>query len=297
MADTKVSALTQVTTLEGEDQVYLVETDAGPGSAKATISQIRNLITPRGYIFGLRLVNDAGDTTNDIEVQPGEAMAESHDEVMTLAAVTTKQIDAAWTVGDNQGGMNTGSVANDTWYEVHLIKRVDTGVVDVMFTTTANRATLPANYTKQRRIGWVRRGTATNLQFVQVEDYFTLVTAINDGATIAVTTTETLQTLTVPPSTIARFRAAIVVNTTTVGNSGVLFCDPIETSTPDDLTGLLSLGNLDAAAAAGAQAGHFEVRVDASSQITYDSEATTGSPTFDISTYGWIDHRRRLDAV
>jgi hypothetical protein len=89
-----------------------------------------------------------------------------------------------------------------------------------------------------------------------------------------------------------------VVNTTTVGNSGVLFYDPAEGSpAPDDLAGTLSLGNLDAAAAAGAQAGHFEIRVNGSSQIRYDSEATTGSPTFDISTYGWIDRRRRLDAV
>lgn len=250
----------------------------------------------KGYIWDLTMSN-ALDATNDITVAAGEATDETGLEIMVLGSAITKQIDAAWAVGTNAGGMNTGSVANNTWYEVHLIKRSDTGVVDVMFTTTANRATLPASYTHQRRIGWVRRATDTNLAFTQVEDYFTLTTAINDAATIAVTTSETTQTLTVPPNTIARFRAAIVVNTTTVGNSGVLFAEVVETSTPDDLTGLLSLGNLDAAAAAGAIAGHFELRVNSSSQITYDSEATTGSPTFDISTFGWIDHRRRLAAI
>jgi hypothetical protein len=291
MADTKVSALTQVATLEGEDQVYLVETDAGPGSAKATIDQIRNLITPRGYIFGLKLSNNGTDAANDLDIDVGEAMAESHDQVMTLAGAITKQIDATWAVGTNQGGMNTGSVANDTWYEVHLIKRLDTGVVDVMFTTTANRATLPANYTKQRRIGWVRRGTATILAFTQVEDHFTLTNSINE-VTAPNTTAQTV-TLTVPPNTIALFRAGTTGTTSGTAGSAV-FHEIVEaTAAPDAAVGMASIGYADAAVHAG---GHFALRVNASSQFRHDSTTTTGV-TLDTSTYGWIDHRRRLDAV
>lgn len=292
MADTKISALTVITALAGGDKFAVADVSGAPDSRAATIDQLRNIVTPRGYIWGLNMANDAGDTTNDIEVQPGEAMAESHDEVMTLAAVITKQIDAAWAVGDNQGGMNTGAVANDTWYEVHLIKRVDTGVVDVMFTTTANRATLPANYTKQRRIGWVRRGTATNLQFTQVEDYFTLTNSIND-ITAPVTTAATVA-LTVPPNTIALFRAANTTTATTNATGTVVFNETVEAEqAPDHAVGHGSLGVADVI---GTDAGHFALRVNASSQIRHDA-VTTAAHTMDVSTYGWIDRRRRLAAI
>src|SRR5262245_35023414 len=137
MANLKISELTAVTTPAVTDSLPVVQSGA---TKKETIAQIRNLITPRGYIWGLKLSNNGTDALNDIDIAAGEAMAESHDEVMTLSGTITKQLDVAWAVGNNQGGLNTGSEAASTWYEVHLIKRTDTGVVDVMFTTTANRA-------------------------------------------------------------------------------------------------------------------------------------------------------------
>ena len=172
MADTKITALTANTTPLTTDLLALVDDPAGtPLSQKITIADILALkIFPRGHLWGLTMTNDAGDATNDIAVAVGEAADENGSGDMVLGSSIIKQIDASWAVGTNQGGMNTGAVANDTWYEVHLIKRVDTGVVDVMFTTTANRATLPTNYTLQRRIGWVRRGTDTNLAFTQIDD-------------------------------------------------------------------------------------------------------------------------------
>jgi hypothetical protein len=243
----------------------------------------------KGHIYGLTMSN-AADTTNDIQVATGEAADESGQIVMVLASAIVKQIDVAWAVGTNAGGMNTGSVANATWYEVHLIYRQDTGVVDVMFTTTANRGTLPTNYTHHRRIGWVRRGTATNLQFVQDGDYFTLVTAINDIA-VTKTTTATLATVTVPPNAIGRFRATVDGNTTVNANSAVVLRDPDEdSSAPALATGLGSLGYFDLATCAAA--GHFDIRVNGSSQIEHDSEVAQGN--LDVSTYGWIDRRRRL---
>lgn len=288
MANSRISDLTLATAAALANELEINEAGA---SKRINVTQLRNLIAPRGYIFGLNMANDPGDTANDIEVQPGEAMAESHDEVMTLPAIITKRLDAAWAVGDNQGGLNTGGEAANTWYEVHLIKRVDTGVVDVMFTTTGNRATLPANYTKQRRIGWIRNDGSSNiLQFVQVEDRFTLVTPINDVAA-SKTTTAAAVTLTVPPNTIARFRASCDSNATVNANAAMLFKENVETgANPVFASGVASLGYPDVATAAAG--GHFELRVSATSQITHDAEVA--QTVFDISTFGWIDHRRRL---
>jgi len=248
----------------------------------------------RGYIWGLTMSN-AADAANDITVAAGIATSESHDELITLSASITKRLDAGWAVGDNQGGLNTGAEANNTWYEVHLIKRTDTGVVDVMFTTTANRATLPANYDKQRRIGWIRNDSGgAILAFTQVDDYFTLTTPQNDVSATA-TASSTSRTITAPPSSIARMRASCLGNTSVNAANAVVFRELVETDTaPTTTNGYNSIGSGDFAVQG---ACHLDLRVNSSSQIADRAITATGSMAYDISTYGWIDHRRRLSAT
>lgn len=293
MADAKVSDFdTAVAGLAATDKLPIADASDLTHNTYVVPDTIKDWCAPKGYLWGLTLSN-AADTVNDITVAAGEAKDESHTGVMVLAAAITKQLDAAWAVGTNAGGLNTGVKANDTWYEVHLIKRVDTGVVDVMFTTTANRATLPANYTLQRRIGWIRNnGTPTILQFTQVDDHFTLTTQRNDAAFTA-TTTATAVTLTVPPNSIARFRATTTSSTAVNTTNITVFSEIVEGNVaPDDTTGIGSIGACDIA---GADGGHFELRVSATSTIEHDSDGTTY--TVDISTYGWIDHRRKMSAT
>jgi hypothetical protein len=289
VADTKISALSAATTVAAANEFAINE--AGT-SKKVTAAQIRNYTIAQGYIFGLTMSN-AADTANDITVDAGEATAEGGGAVITLAASITKQLDAAWAVGTNAGGINTGAEAVSTWYEVHLIRRPDTGVVDVMFTTTANRATLPTNYTQQRRIGWIRNDAAgAILQFTQVDDHFTLTTQVNDVSATS-TATAAAVTLTAPPSSIARFRATNQCTTSTNTTFHTVFSEIVEGNvTPAGTTGIASLGGLDLAAT---MAGHFELRVSSTSTIEHDSDGAT--TTFDISTYGWIDARRRMSAT
>jgi hypothetical protein len=186
-----------------------------------------------------------------------------------------------------------------TWYEVHLIKRVDTGVVDVMFTTTANRATLPASYTLQRRIGWVRNNSGGDLlAFTQVDDHFTLTTQVNDVATTTATAAAAVA-LTAPPSSIARFRASVAGHASNNALGVIVFSEIVEGNvTPALATGIasLSFGETATASTIVHAAGHFELRVSATSTIEHDSDLNNNS-TFDISTYGWIDHRRRMSAT
>jgi hypothetical protein len=295
MADIKFSDETKISALALDDRIPIIDMSAGPLDRHYTPEQMRDLITPRGYIFGLKIANNGTDAANDIDIAGGEAQAESHDNVMTLSGTIVKRLDAAWAVGTNQGGLNTGAEAANTWYEVHLIKRTDTGVVDVMFTTTANRTTLPTNYDKQRRIGWIRNDGSSNiLAFTQVEDHFTLVTPINDVG-VAFTTTLTAVTLTVPPNTIARVRAGGGPFTTSGVVGALRFYEAGESTSvaPSTTDGNASLGLDDSATY---NAGHYDMRVNASSQISHDS-TTVGVGALDISTYGWIDYRRRLDAV
>lgn len=290
MADAKISALSAASVVAAANEFAINE--AGT-SKKVTALQIRDYCAPQGYLWGLGLSN-AADAANDITVAAGEAKDEGNTGVMILAGAITKQLDAGWAVGTNAGGLNTGAEANSTWYEVHLIKRTDTGVVDVMFTTTANRATLPTNYTMQRRIGWIRNSAGgAILAFTQQDDYFTLTTQVNDVAA-SKTLTATAVTLTAPPSSIARFRATADMSTSVNASSVIVFSEIAEGNvTPALSTGIGSLGYWDLAT--GASAGHFELRVDSSSQIEHDCDAAVGA--FDISTYGWVDERRKISAI
>lgn len=249
---------------------------------------------PPGHIFGLTMSN-AADAANDITVATGSARSEGDTGDIVLSSTITKQLDAAWAVGNNAGGLNTGSEAVSTWYEVHLIKRVDTGVVDVMFTTTANRATLPTNYTLQRRIGWVRNDAASAiLAFTQVDDNFTLTTQIND-VSATVTTTATAVTLTAPPNSKALFRASLASVTSADRPSTIVFSEIAEGNvTPAIGTGIASLSVYPFTANSDSAAGQFELRVSSTSQIEHDGIFTTSAGSFDISTFGWEDSRLRL---
>lgn len=255
---------------------------------------LRDVVTPKGHRFGLVIANNGTDANNDIDIAPGEAMDETGEVLMVLTGSLTKRLDAAWVVGTNQGGLNTGAEAANTWYEVILICRQDTGVVDVMFTTVANRDTLPANYTHKRHLAWIRNDGSSNiLGFVQDPQetaYFTLKAAINDVA-VVFTTTATAATLTVPPNCVARVRASNTSNASVNAGLACLIQETRENAgTPDDTTGMNSIGVQDIV---GCNGGHMDIQVDASSQIRYDMEGATGSPTLDISTFGWIDRYTR----
>ena len=258
-------------------------------TAKLNRSEYSGSTIPKGHIWGLVLSNNGSDASNDIDIAVGQAADEGGATIMVLGGALTKRMDASWAVGTNQGGLNTGSEANSTWYEVHLIRRTDTGVVDVMFTTTGNRATLPAGYTQQRRIGWIYNDGSGNIKaFSQTGNYFTWITQVND-ASATMTESATAVTLSAPPYTIALFRASAVSTTSVNETAVIVFSERIEGNvTPASTTGISSLGVEDMASV---DAAHFQLRVDASSQIEWDTDNTVA--TFDISTYGYIDEREQ----
>jgi hypothetical protein len=120
-----------------------------------------------GMIRGLTYVNSAGDVTNDIDIAAGSCADSTGVDFLTLAAIT-KQSDVAWAVGTAAGGLDTGAVGNSDYY-IWAIKRVDTGVVDVLFSLSATAPTMPTNYTLKRRIGWFKRVGGAVVAFTTYE--------------------------------------------------------------------------------------------------------------------------------
>jgi hypothetical protein len=115
-------------------------------------------VLPPNYLAGLDLGINALDAANDIDIAAGAARDAADSEDMTLASALVKQTNAAWAVGTNAGGLDTGSLAANTQYYVWLIKRTDTGVVDVLFSTSNSSPTMPTNYDKKRLIGSFKTG-------------------------------------------------------------------------------------------------------------------------------------------
>ena len=132
----------------------------------------------RGSIQGLTYSNNVADATNDIDIAVGAAMDGTNTRMMVLAAALTKKLDAAWAVGTNQGGLDTGAIA-DTDYFIWQIERSDTGVVDVGFDVSASSPTMPTNYDRKRYIGAIIRSGATIRPFTQVGNLFLYTTEVS----------------------------------------------------------------------------------------------------------------------
>lgn len=120
------------------------------------------------HIAGLVISNNGSDAVNDIDISAGSCRDAGNAYNMVLAASLTKQLDAAWAVGTNQGGLDTGAIANADYY-VWLIARSDTGVVDALFSLSSTAPTMPSNYDYKRLIGWIKRSGATIVAFTAYE--------------------------------------------------------------------------------------------------------------------------------
>jgi hypothetical protein len=96
----------------------------------STILSNSQVVHLRGYLSGLVLSTAGASTT--FSVATGVAVDDVQKDFMNLSTAISKTT-SAWAVGSGNGGIDTGAVAINTWYHVYLIKRPDTGVVDVLF--------------------------------------------------------------------------------------------------------------------------------------------------------------------
>lgn len=243
---------------------------------------------PRGYIAGLTMSTAGSSTT--FTVAPGSCADSTNAYLMTLG-VSLNKTTGAWSTGTGNGSLDTGAIANSTWYHVYLIRRPDTGVVDVLTSLSASSPTLPANYTQFRRLGSLRtNGSSQWTLFTQVGDTFLWAVPTSDVVTSALTTARSLFTVTTPPGVITEaicYGNMVNASIATVWAGAVSVTDaaPTVSGTP---------GALIVNPAAG-QPATFQLRAltNTSSQIAARSD--TASTTLRIQTQGWVDRRGKDD--
>lgn len=160
----------------------------------------RTPVQENHFIYGLEISNDT-DADHDIQVAVGSAIDSTFALKLELSSAITKQIDAAWAVGDNAGGLDTGSVAADTWYYIWLIKKDSDGTIDALFSLSATTPTMPSGYTYKRRVrgAILTNGSADILGFQQYEDTFIFNTRQADFGNNSPGTSKANATMSVPP--------------------------------------------------------------------------------------------------
>lgn len=121
------------------------------------------------------VVNNVGKYVNDL------AVAYATTTTLTIGTGACRdstnqmeiQVDSTLTVNSavaGAGGLDTGTIANSTWYAVHVIadSTLYNPVVG-MISTSATAPTLPFGYGAFRHVGWVlTNGSAQFLKFYQV---------------------------------------------------------------------------------------------------------------------------------
>jgi hypothetical protein len=240
-------------------------------------------------LTGLILANNGGDPTNDVDITVG--LADSDDAVigsrqqMSLTAALTKQLDVAWAVGTNQGMRSGAALADGTWH-IFLIKRTDTGVVDV-FADTSLAPTLPTNYTKKRRIRSIRRVGGAIVAEIQEGDYIRSKTPILDVNNVSQTlNTWTSRTVSVPTGIRVRAFGALrrTAGTTT------LHVRPTDATDGNPSITVSPLGTIGDQAAGSSSLGTWECLTDTAAQIQTNSDATQN---IYMTTEGYFDRRGR----
>lgn len=243
----------------------------------------------RSYLAGLTLSTAGSSTT--FSVAAGSATDGGNTDFMVLSSAITKDFASTWTVGNNGGALDTGSTASNTWYHVHLIKRVDTQVVDALVSLSATNPTLPANYTLSRRIGSMKTdGSSKWTLFSQNGDEFLWSVPVNDVNVTNLGTTATLYTLTVATGLKVNALVRYFMSNASVGTVLLI-------NSPDEAVASSNspIGNVTAqnpvAGATGGTMNAMNVRTNTSAQIR--AVSSSASTTFALATYGWIDRRGR----
>lgn len=152
-----------------------------------------------GFFRGFTYSMNSADPANDIDIAPGAARDLLNQSTISLETALTKRVDALWTPGSGQGGLDVGVVANATWYYIHAIHNPTSGVTDVLFSTSQSAPVMPTGFTRRRWIGAFTYVLGGIFPFVNNGEWVQFKTPAGSVSAAVITTTPELFTLASPP--------------------------------------------------------------------------------------------------
>ena len=252
----------------------------------------------RGSITNLNLANDGTNPNTHITISTGQARDSTDSFDLRLTTGLVKRLDQAWAAGTGAGALDTGSVAANTGYWVHLIRRTSDGALDVLMSTSATNPTLPSGYGAFRRLGAVLTNASGFIRkFTQRGDYFELYERTADFAGVANGAGPYLRQLVCPKGVPLKLRVFLQSTPSTVaGSAQVVFSGVF-----DPALGVPQLATLKRAQirreiflnASSQQAAYGifdgDVWCDANGQVYTHSDSSSDQVALGI--YGWTDDR------
>ncbi|QIG75016.1 hypothetical protein EVC14_018 [Rhizobium phage RHph_I3_18] len=170
------------------------------GSAfRTNLGQNRPLLD---IVQGVELSNNSGNPTTHVDFAAG-TVVKGPLIVRNLAAFT-KRINATFSAGSGNGGLDTGAVGASGTYFAYALRKDSDRTFDVVFSASATSAgvttTLLTGYTIIKQIGVVLTDASSLIrQFIMyARDEYTFVTPIKDAVSAAISSTSALLSLTVP---------------------------------------------------------------------------------------------------
>lgn len=247
---------------------------------------------PRGHLHGLTL--STGGSSATMSIAAGICTDSTYALPMYLTGTLAKTT-SAWAVGTGNGGLDTGAIANSTWYHWYLIYRSDTGVVDALCSLSATAPTMPANYSYKRRIGaGLTNGSGQWVSFTQDGDYFRWAATVLDINATNPGTSAVLRTLSVPTgvNVFARFNVYVTANS---GTELWIFSDPSGNDEAPSSTAAPLSQAFAVASSFDGSFGPLEIRTNTSAQVRsrLNSSPSGAGTILRMATMGWIDRRGR----
>jgi hypothetical protein len=246
-------------------------------------------IWPVGTLTGLTL---SVASTTSVGIAVGTCRNEDAGQPynMTLGAAITKTF-SNWAVGSGNGGLDTGTIAANTWYYIHLIRKDADGTLDAVISLSATAPTMPAGYTARRRIGAIRTNASSQVTaFIQVGDHFMLDAPVADATSTVSSSAAQLVTLSVPP--ISGIEADFEFSADSSSFGFVLVSSPLTSDLAPSST-VAPYFTVIAASTNSRGYARLRIPINASGQIRHRNTSSSNT-TITIVTHGWYDSRGRV---
>lgn len=245
------------------------------------------LITPalEGWIDGLIAANNGTDAANDIDFGAGVAFC--GDRIVRNTTTITKQLDANWASGSNQGGLFSGSKASNTWYHCFVMRNLSDGAIDFGFDTSVSGVNKPFGW--EARLIWSIKTDSSGdiLPFVQRGDRCVWKFSPSDVYSNYVSAASTLYTLSSPLG----LNCEVVLNVVYADSVGQY----LYISSPDSADELpdYTQGRIDVQGASIAILAEKCLTTNTSSQIRVASTGDDSSCIFALNTKSFVHPRGR----
>lgn len=290
-AEQKANSLTEKSSVVANDKFIIADSEDSNNSKKVSYSNfLLASQTQKGLSIlnkPITIANNSSDSEHDIDFSTGVINFDDGTG-QAVATALTKKLDASWVAGTSQGGLDTGSIAANTWYYCFAIYNPTTSTADFLFSASYSSPTLPSGYTKKEYRGAVFTDASSNIRngnFTYFPDgsyrfTYNVGGGIKDFDETSIGTSRTAVSLSCPPNRLAMINAHANDNDSTT--MAILITEEGQTDTaPGNRNCTINPGEIDSA--------RLTIKVNSSSQIYYRSN--DGSvDLFVIATIGFYDN-------